>query len=68
MKARTDNAEVEMNIDNTEWKFNSVLCANYFVLLAESENDVQKLGSEFSSVCESRKLKVNVDESEIQWF
>ncbi len=42
---------------------NSVLFPDDTVLIAEDESDMQNLVSVFDSVCERRKLKVNVNKS-----
>ncbi len=38
------------------------------MLLAESEGDLQRVASEFCSVCKRRKLKVNAGKSKVMVF
>ena len=47
------------------WKVNQLLFADDTVLVAESEEDLQKLVTEFERVCTRRKLKVNVAKSKV---
>jgi len=68
MKAKVGNVGVEMSIDKSKWKLNTILFADDTVLLAESEKDLQKLVNEFSTVCVRRKLKVNVSKSKVMVF
>lgn len=56
MKARV---EMEMSIDNIEWKLNTVCKWHYFAV-RKWKKDLQKLVDEFSTNYEKRKLKVNV--------
>ncbi len=41
------------------------LFADYTVLVAESEGDLQRVVNEFCSVCKRRKLKVNAGKSKV---
>jgi len=68
IKAKVGNVGVEMIIDKTKWKLNTILFVDDTVLLAESIKDLQKLVKEFSTVCVRRKLKVNVSKSKVMVF
>ncbi len=68
MKAKIGNLGREMSIDNAKRKISNMLFADDTVPLAESEKDLQKLVNEFSNVCETRKLIVNVGKSKVIIF
>ncbi len=68
IKAKIENLGVEMSIDNTKWKFNTMLPVDETALLVESEKDLQKLVKEFRNVCVRRKLKFNVGRSTVMVF
>ena len=48
-----------------EWMLSQLLFADDTALVAESAEQLQRLVSEFGSVCERRKLRVNVDKSKL---
>merc|ERR1711875_161267 len=48
-----------------EWVLSQLLFADDTALVAESAEQLQCLVSEFGRVCERRKLRVNVDKSEV---
>ena len=48
-----------------EWKINQVLFADDTALVADTEEALQQLVTEFGRVCERRKLKVNVGKSKV---
>ena len=61
VKARVNTIGIGLiGEDGWEWKVNQLLVADDTVLVAESEEDLQKLVTEFERVCSRRKLKVNV--------
>ncbi len=51
--------------EGRKWFLNSILFADDTVLIAESESDLQNLVNVFDSVCKRRKLKANVNKSEV---
>ena len=63
MKARISNVGVELCTDDAEWKLNTMLFADDTVLTAEYERDLEYLVKEFSTICQRRKLTVNVKKS-----
>ena len=48
-----------------EWKINQVLFADDTALVADTEEGLQQLVTEFGRVCDRRKLKVNVGKSKV---
>ncbi len=61
MKGKVKEVGVRMYAEGRKWVLNSILFADDTVLIAENENDLQNLVSDFDSVCKSRKLKINVN-------
>ena len=51
--------------NDNEWEMNQLLFADDTVVVADSEEKLQQLVSEFGRVCERRKLRVNVSKSKI---
>ena len=51
--------------DGSEWELNQLLFADDTVVVADSEEKLCQLVSEFGRVCERRKLKVNVGKSKV---
>ena len=51
--------------DGRLWKVNQLLFADDTALVADSEEGLKRIVSEFSRVCERRKLKVNVRKSKV---
>ena len=50
---------------NDEWEMNQLLFADDTVVVADSEEKLCQLVSEFGRVCERRKLRVNVNKSKV---
>ena len=48
-----------------EWELNQLLFADDTVVVADSEEKLNQLVTEFGRVCERRKLRVNVDKSKV---
>ena len=48
-----------------EWELNQLLFADDAVFVADSEEKLQRLVTDFGRVCERRKLKVNVGKSKV---
>ena len=68
MKARAGNVGVELCTNGDKWVVNTILFADDTVLIAKSENELQKLVGVFDNVCKKRKLKVNVNKSKVMVF
>ena len=51
--------------DRQPWKLNQILFADDTALVADSEEALQQLVTEFGRVCKRRKLKVNVEKSKV---
>ena len=51
--------------DRQPWKLNQILFADDTALVADSEEALQQLVTEFGRVCRRRKLKVNVGKSKV---
>jgi len=68
VKARAGDGGIELCTDEAKWKLNTLLFADDTVLVAENERDLQKLVEEFNTVCQRRKLKVNVKKSKVMIF
>ena len=63
---RTHGKGVEMcDSVGSRWRVSQLLYADDTVLMADSAEDLQCLLSEFGSVCERRKLRVNVNKSKV---
>ena len=54
-----------LNANGGRFKINQLLFADDTALVADSEEKLCRLVSEFGSVCERRKLKVNVGKSKV---
>ncbi len=65
VKGKVEEAGVRMYAEGRKWELNSILFADDTVLIAEKENDLQKLVSVFDIVCKRRKSKVNVNKSKV---
>ncbi len=65
MKGKVGEVGAKMYTEGRKWVLNSILFADDTVLIAENENDLQKLVTVFDSVCKKRKLKVNVNKSKV---
>ncbi len=57
------SARLKMN--GVDWSAAAYLFANDTVLPAESEKELQKVVDQFHSVCNKRKLTVNVEKSKV---
>ena len=53
------------DVDGQEWELSQILFADDTALVADSEEKLQKLVTEFDRVCERRKLRVNVSKSKV---
>lgn len=51
--------------DGRRWELSQLLFADDTVLMADSEEKLCRIVSEFGKVCERRKLRVNVDKSKV---
>ena len=51
--------------NGNEWEMNQLLFADDTVVVADSEKKLRQLVTEFGKVCEKRKLRVNVDKSNV---
>ena len=54
-----------VNEDGREWSLNQLLFADDTALVADSEEKLRRLVTEFGRVCERRKLRVNVGKSKV---
>ncbi len=68
MKAKVGNAGVELCTDDAKWTVNTILFADDTVLAAENQRDLQKMVKEFTTVCQRRRLKVNVKKRKVMDF
>ncbi|WP_435316575.1 reverse transcriptase domain-containing protein, partial [Klebsiella pneumoniae] len=69
MKAKIGQRRgAKLKWENEEWWMVASLFADDTVLLAESEEELQRVVDEFCRVCERRKLKVNVSKSKVMVF
>ncbi len=57
------NAGGKLRVNGEEWSVVTCLLTDDTVLLAEGEEDLQRVVNEFYSVCKRRKLKVNAGQS-----
>ena len=53
------------NVNGGRFEVNQLLFADYMAPVADSEEKLCRLGSEFDRVCERRKLRVNVGKSKV---
>ena len=67
-KARVGRGGAQMELDGRVWYLMDALFADDTVLLAESEDELQRMVNEFSDVCSRRKLKVNAGKSKVMVF
>jgi len=67
MKAKVGGTGVNLSVNGVKWVHNTIF-ADDTALIAESEEDLQKLVNVFDSVCKRRKLKVNVSKSKVMVF
>ena len=51
--------------DGRRWELSQLLFADDTVLMADAEEKLCQIVSEFGKVCERRKLRVNVDKSNV---
>ncbi len=65
VKGKVGEVGVKLYNEKRKWVLNSILFADDTMLIAENENDLQKLVSVFDSVCKRRKYKVNVNNSKV---
>ena len=56
---------LESGSGGMEWLLDQLLFADDTAIVAESEEQLQRLVSEFGTVCERRKLRVNVNKSKV---
>ena len=54
-----------VNGNANEWELNQLLFVDDTVVVADSEKKLCQLVTEFGSVCERRKLRVNVGKSKV---
>ena len=54
-----------MGEDDNEWELNQLMFADDTVVVADSERKLCQLVTEFRSMCERRKLQVNVGKSKV---
>lgn len=54
-----------VNEHGREWNLNQLLFADDTALVADSEEKLRQLVTEFGRVCERRKLRVNVGKSKV---
>ena len=59
------NVGVELCTRDGKWLVNTILFADDTVLIAKSENELQRLVNVFDNVCRRRKLKVNVSKGKL---
>ena len=66
VEARAIESGVELvGVDGLGWQLSQLLFADDTALVADSEKKLQRLVTEFDSVCERRKLRVNVGKSKV---
>ena len=66
MKVRTLGNGVDMvGVNGEIWQVNQLLFADDTVLMADSEEKLQRVVKEFGRVCKRRKLKINVSKSKV---
>src|SRR5256885_6588068 len=53
------------NEKKEEWEVNVILFADNTALVADTEEGLQKMATEFGRACEQKSLKVNVDKSKV---
>ena len=68
MKAKSGGVGAKMMEEGNEWCMITSLFADDTVLFAESEQELQRVVSEFHNVCQRRKLKVNCEKSKVMVF
>ena len=54
--------------NDNEWELNQLLFVDETVVVADSEEKLCQLVTEFGRVCERRKLRVNVGKSKVMKF
>ncbi len=59
MKDKVRNKGAKLRLNGEDWSVATCLFLNDTVLLAESEENLQRVANEFYNVCKGRKLKVN---------
>ena len=57
-----------LNANGTRFEINKLLFADDTALVADSEDKLCRLVSEFGRVCERRKLRVNVGKSKVMRY
>ena len=63
--ARVMGRGVDLEWEGQKWKINKLLYADDAVLMADSEENLQRMVNVFEGVCMRRKLKVNVSKSKV---
>ena len=65
VNTRVTNRGVRLEDNWRQWSVKSLVCVDDTVLMAESQEGLEKLVTEFAGVCGRRKLKVNVSKSKV---
>ena len=65
VNARVLGRGLELVGENERWEVNQLLFADDTALVADSEEKLKQLVTEFGSVCEIRKLRVNAGKSKV---
>ncbi len=68
MNCKVVNVDVKLRLNGELWSVVTCLFAGDTVLLAESEGDLQRVVTEFYSVCKRRKSWVNAGKSKVMVF
>ena len=68
MKAKSGGVGAKMMEEGNEWCMITSLFADDTALFVESEQELQRVVSEFYNVCQRRKLKVNCEKSKVMVF
>lgn len=58
----------KLNVEDENWWLVTSLFVDVSVIMAESENELQKIVDEFNNIYKCRKLKVNAGKTKVMVF